>query len=212
MSASGVEEEENRRGSKAQLEQRYPAAGSRRLQCSRAFPQSLGRPSWVRAWCVEGEMERGAVRDWPQPHSPASCAVEGQELEGSEMEGWGWAWGKCRWRGKSSCNIYLCFSTFKSVLVGSKLNEIFPSWVCFACDVNWYVISLSLLLPMSFSTLFSPPVLSKRGSERTSGRASECWPSSTQQQYSNTLIICYWIFPRIALCLTGQLLLRVPFP
>lgn len=54
-----------------------------------------------------------------------------------------------------------CFPVAKFIVIGIELNQLYSSWVYFARDTHWEVISLSS--PMSFLMLFSPHVLLRAG-------------------------------------------------
>jgi len=60
--------------------------------------------------------------------------------------------------GKVLSCLSFCFSLLKSVLIGTKLNQFSPSWVWFACNRNWKMVSLSLSWSMTFLILFSLPI------------------------------------------------------
>ena len=64
-----------------------------------------------------------------------------------------------RGRGKVFFRFVLISHYPTLILVDNKL--ISPSRVCFACDSNWGVFSLSLSRPTSFFVVFSPHLVEK---------------------------------------------------
>ena len=84
------------------------------------------------------------------PHSPSPCSVS--EAEPRK---------KGRW-----FKICFYFSLPTLTFDWQYIKLISPSWVCFACDSDCWVISLSLSQPMSISSYFLSPVQQKRGSDK----------------------------------------------
>ena len=101
------------------------------------------------------------------PHSPSPCATRWEEVEklGVKLSP--------RRRQAGGGKVFLRFGCIShhSTLIWLMTNYTFsPSSVCFACDINWWVLSLSLSRPTSLSLLccffFAPPVHLRRGSDR----------------------------------------------
>ena len=78
---------------------------------------------------------------------------------------------------QARCEIFIVHPTL--FLITLFLNYSSPSRVCFAHHSNRSVVSLALSQPMSFSILFPPPVMSRRGIDRATGWGSCRWPRST---------------------------------
>lgn len=72
----------------------------------------------------------------------------------------------------------VCVSQSILILIASKLNESFPSSVCFASDGNWQVISQLYLDLWALLFLFFPPVLLRTWSDREAWQVACNWPRS----------------------------------
>jgi len=142
-------------------------------------------PHWnrVTVWAVEEAAERSCYG--LTTTSPSSCPLchlgLGEGSRGVGCEEVKLSLGK---RGGGDVFWFLPVFLFyhpTHLLTGNKLNYSSPIRVCFACDSNWQVTSLSLSWPLSFSIFFSPLVLFRRGAERTGG-----WGSGSCQGHPTT--------------------------
>ena len=138
-----------------------------------------GTPRWSRGRVWRGRSSReDLVRADHSPCSSSTCAAwqgggrkvgnEGVKLSLGCREGWG----------EGGFSFVLDFPTL--FLTGNRLNQFFPSWVCFARDSSRWVIALSLSWPvcLCFSVLSSLPAL-RRGNDGAVGwgSGSQPWPA-----------------------------------
>lgn len=71
------------------------------------------------------------------------------------MQEWNWTWKEERWM-RMCFSFSLFLSILLYVLIGNKMHSFFPSWVCFACDSIWNMISFFLTIFSILTTLPHP--------------------------------------------------------